>query len=124
MAKRIVLGIEEASFFSMFVHRLNMFILLGERAVGPRRCWRMGKGGGVGIDGFAEFDGSTCVSGAAWLGLACLLACWGGINVSLCWGGVECVVWLGCGTGCAGRHGGAPTRLYVGASPTPDDDLA
>ena len=52
------------------------------------------------------------------LGLACLLACWGGINVSLWWGGVEC------GTGCAGRHGGAPASPYVGASHTLDDDLA
>ena len=58
------------------------------------------------------------------LGLACLLACWGGINVSLWWGGVWGVVWLGCGTGYAGRHGGAPARPYVGASHTPDDDLA
>ena len=54
----------------------------------------------------------------------CLLACWGGINVSLWWGGVWGVVWLGCGTGCAGRHGGAPASTYVGASHTPDDDLA
>ena len=45
-----MLGIEEASSFSMSVHRLNMFILLGERAVGPRRCWRMGEEGRVGID--------------------------------------------------------------------------
>ena len=125
MAWKVVLRIEEASFFfSMSVHRLNMFILLGERAVGPRRCWRMGEGGGVGIDGFAELDCPACVSGATWLGFACLLACWGGINVSLWWGGVWGVVWLDCGMGCAGRHGGAPARPYVGASHTPDDDLA
>ena len=54
----------------MSVHRLHMFILLGERAVGPRRCWRMEKAakegkGGVSINGFVELDGSGCVSGAA-----------------------------------------------------------
>ena len=34
--------------------------------------------GGVGVDGFVELFCAACVSGAAWLGLACLLACWGG----------------------------------------------
>ena len=78
MARKVVLGIEEASFFSMSVHRLNMFILLGERAVGPRRCWRMGRsskeGGEVGVDGIVELECPACVSGAAWFGLACLPA--------------------------------------------------
>ena len=125
MAWKVVLGIEEAS-FAMSVHRLHMFILLGERAVGPMHFRRMGRSrkGGVSIDGFGELNGPACVSGAAWLGFSCLLACWGGINVSLWWGGVWGVVWLGCGTGCAGRHGDAPARPYVGASHTPDDDLA
>ena len=123
-----MLGIEEAS-FSMSVHRLNMFILLVERAVRPRRCWRIGKSSKGGKRRCRRLCGvgwfCVCVwCGLAWLGLACLLACWGGINVSLWWGGVWGVVWLGCGTGCAGRHGGAPARLYVGASHTPDDDLA
>ena len=56
--------------------------------------------------------------------LVCLLACWGGINVSLWWGGVWGVVWLDCETGRAGRHGGAPASPYVGASHAPDHDLA
>ena len=46
------------------------------------------KEGGVGVDGFVELDGPACVAGAAWFCLDCLLACWGGINVSLWWGGV------------------------------------
>ena len=51
-------------------------------------CWvreQLGKGaageleeaakeGGVGGDGFVELDGPACVSGATWLGLACLRA--------------------------------------------------
>ena len=92
MARKVVLGIEEASFFSMSVHRLNMFIWLGERAVGPRRCWRMGrssKEGGVGVDGFVEFDGPACVTGAVWLGLlACVLGWYKCVSVGGCgvWG--------------------------------------
>ena len=78
MASKMVLGIEEASFFSMSVHRLHMFILLGERAVGPRRCWRMGrssKGGGVSVDGFVGWMVLRVLLvrlGFAWL--ACLRA--------------------------------------------------
>ena len=83
-----MLGIEEASFLSMSVHRLHMFILLGERAVGPRRCWRMGEEGRVGIDVLRSWIVPRVF--LVRLGLACLLACWGGINVSLWWGGVEC----------------------------------
>ena len=74
--------------------------------------------GGVGVDGFVEFDGfmelfcAACVSGAAWLGLlACLLA-WGWY-MSL-FGGVGCgVVGLRNGDG-AGRYRGAPGSKYVG----------
>ena len=74
--------------------------------------------GGVGVDGFVEFDGfvelfcAACVSGAVWLDLlACLLG-WGW-SMSL-WGGVGCGV-VGLQNGdCAGRHGGAPARPYVG----------
>ena len=80
------------------------------------------KKGGVGVDGFLGLMVMRVF--LVRLGLACLLACWGGINVSLWWGGVWGVVWLDCGTGCAGRHGGAPASPYVGASHTPDDDLA
>ena len=103
----------------------SYFWVRGQLGQGAAGEWKeTAKEGGVGVDGFVELDGSACVSGAAWLGLACLLACWGGINVSLVWGGVWGVVWLGCGMGCAGRHGGAPASPYVGASHTPDDDLA
>ena len=81
------------------------------------------KEGGVGVDGFVELDGPACVAGAAWLGLlACVLGWYKCVSV-VGWS-VGRVVWLGCGTGCAGRHGGAPASPYVGASHTPDDDLA
>ena len=55
--------------------RRSIFILLGERAVGPRRCSRMGEEGGVCIDGFVKLFCPACVTDAAWLGLlACLRA--------------------------------------------------
>ena len=122
MAKRIVLGIEEAS-FSMPVHRLHMFTLLGERAVGPRRCWRMGrssKGGGRRCRRLCGV-GLSCVCfscGLAWLRLlACVLGwykcvCvvgwslgWGvvGLRDGLCWATRRCT--------CQGVRGGiAHTR--------------
>ena len=68
--------------------------------------------GWVGVDGFVELFCAACASGAAWLDLlACLLG-WGRY-MSLC-GGVGCGV-VGLRNGdCAGRHGGAPARPYVG----------
>ena len=68
--------------------------------------------GGVGVDGFVELFCAACVSGAAWLGLLAFLLGWGWY-MSLC-GGVGCGV-VGLRNGdCAGRHGGAPARAYVG----------
>ena len=67
---------------------------------------------GVGVDGFVELFCAACVSGAAWIGLLAFLLGWGRY-MSLC-GGVGCDV-VGLQNGdCAGRHGGAPARLYVG----------
>ena len=39
MTREVVMGIEEASFSMSCIH---LKVLLGERAVGPRHCWRMG----------------------------------------------------------------------------------
>ena len=56
---------------------------------------------------------ATCVSDVAWLGLlAFLLVLWG--RYMSLFGGVGCGV-VGLQNGdCAGRHGGAPARAYVG----------
>ena len=68
--------------------------------------------GVVDIDGFVELF-------VAWL--ACLPV--RVVYVSLWWGGRCGVVGLRNGD-CAGRHGAARARPYVGASHTPEDNLA
>ena len=86
--------------------------------------WTKQQGEG-GVDGFVElFVSCVCVSGAAWLGLACLLAPAAVVHESLWSGGVGWG-WVEV----AGRAVLGDTAVHLpertlGASHTPDDDLA
>ena len=113
------MGIEEA-YFPMSVHRFN--VMLGGRLVGPRHCWRIGE---AARGGRCRRSIWTCIVLHVFrvrLGLACLLACSGGICVSVVgWG----VGWLGCETGTVLGDTVVllPDRTW-GASHTPEDNLA
>ena len=89
-------------------------MLWGEIAVGHRHCWRLGEAarGGRGRRLCGVVLCCVCFwYGLAWL--ACLPARVDVVYESLWWGGRCGVVGLRNGD-CAGRHGGAPARAYVG----------
>ena len=93
---------------------IRLKVLRGEKAVGPRRCWRMGEAARKGRCRRLCGVVLCCVCfwcGLAWL--ACLPAGVGVVYESLWWDGRCGVNGLRNGD-CAGRHGGAPARPYVG----------
>ena len=89
-----MLGIEDACFSSMSVHQLNMFILLGESAVGPRRCWRMGRS--------SRRGGGRCrrLCGVGWL-CVCFWCCVAWLGLLACvLGWYKCASVVGWSVGC------------------------